>query len=160
MGRVDRAEVGNRRSNYGLKTYTPEETKNQWKETVKRQVEIHRNHNCAANERRRIEKIKNGEYVPTSYFNNNKQHKTPSAYDRQFHMEEGCYSRLKRDDRMASLGLDINAEESNKCVPILSSSSYGHRVPLEKPARKNCRVALVQRDFYRDSGTNIPSNDQ
>eukprot|EP00111_Clytia_hemisphaerica_P007504 TCONS_00021808-protein len=105
-------------------------------------------------------------------------------------MEEGCYSRLKRDDRMASLGLDINAEnentiqeidldlslyrfkvnkimnapssntESNKCVPILSSSSYGHRVPLEKPARKNCRVALVQRDFYRDSGTNIPSNDQ
>ena len=33
-----------------------------------------------------------------------------SAYDRQFHAEQGYYSKLKRDDRMASLGLNINSE--------------------------------------------------
>ena len=34
MGRGERNGNGGVRSNYGLKTYTPEEIKNQWKETV------------------------------------------------------------------------------------------------------------------------------
>ncbi|XP_057292197.1 cilia- and flagella-associated protein 90-like [Hydractinia symbiolongicarpus] len=148
------------RSNYGLKTYTPEETKNQWKETVNRQRLIHMNHKCAEKERKEIKEFKLGNVKNLSYFNNNKEHCLVSAYDRQFHAEEGYHSKLTRDDRKHMLGLNVNFEERPKKVPILSSSAYGHRKPLEHAQRKFCRVALVRRDFYRDCGTNIPSRQE
>ena len=50
----------------------------------------------------------------------------------------------------------IFPQEQIKSVPVLSSSLYGHRPPLEIPSRRHVRVATVQRDFYRHSGTNIP----
>ena len=52
--------------------------------------------------------------------------------------------------------LNLCLLEQIKAVPVLSSSLYGHRPPLEKPSRRHVRVATVKRDFYRHSGTNIP----
>ena len=142
------------RSNYGLKTYTPEETKNQWKQHVEKHRYIRISHKSAAQERQMIEKLKQGVPEEISYFNNNKQHSVVSAYDRQFNVEQGYQSKLRRDDRKYHvLDPNFNSEESSKTVPNLSSSVYGHRQPLEKPPRKHCRVAL--RDFYRNCGTNI-----
>ena len=50
----------------------------------------------------------------------------------------------------------LSTQEQTKAVPVLSSSLYGHRPPLEPPSRRHVRVATVKRDFYRHSGTNIP----
>ena len=55
-------------------------------------------------------------------------------------------------------GLNVHSEESQKSVPILMSSVYGHRPPLETPGREHVRVGLVQRDFYRQCGTNMNPN--
>ena len=151
------AGAGESRSNYGVKTFTPEEIKNEWIENVERAQRIRKNHKCAMQEREGIEKVKNGEISQISYFNNNKQHAVSSTYDRQFHVKHGYHSKLRRDDREHTLGLNVHAEEHSKKVPILSSTTYGHRQPLEMPPRKHTRVALVQRDFYRNCGTNIPT---
>ena len=123
------------RSNYGLKTYTPEEMKNQWKQHVEKHRLMRVAHKSANEERQKIAKIKEGFREEISYFNNNKQHFPVSAYDRQFHVEQGYQSKLARDDRKHHvLDPNFNSEESNKTVPILSSSAYGHRQPLEKLA--------------------------
>ena len=45
-------------------------------------------------------------------------------------------------------------QEKDKAVPILSSSAYGHRKPLEPPSRQHVRVGLIKRDFYRACGPN------
>ena len=56
-------------------------------------------------------------------------------------------------------GLEINAEETAKKVPLLSNSIYGHRTAaLENPSREHVRVAVVRREFYRSCGTNIANN--
>ena len=52
------AEKGNSRSNYGLKTYTPEETKNQWKEQVHKHREIRKEHRSSKVERTMVEEMK------------------------------------------------------------------------------------------------------
>lgn len=145
------SEKGTLRSNYGLKTYTPEETKNQYKQHVEKHRHIRNAHKAAANENNK----KNDTPEEISYFNNNKKHSVVSAYDRQFHIKEGYQSKFKRDDRKYHvLDPNFNSEESSKTVPNLSSSVYGHRQPLEKPPRKHCRVAF-KADFYRNCGTNI-----
>ena len=55
-------------------------------------------------------------------------------------------------------GLNVHSEEKHKSVPILKSSVYGHRPPLETPGREHVRVGLVQRDIYRQCGTNMNPN--
>ena len=90
-----------------------------------------------------------------NYFNNAKSYQCVSTYDRTFHVKEGYSSKLKRDDREHTQGLNVHAEENQKQVPVLTSSVYGHRDPLEHPDRKHVRVGLVKRDFYRSCGTNM-----
>lgn len=55
-------------------------------------------------------------------------------------------------------GLDVEEEERARSVPILSNSVYGHRPPLDIPNRCHVRVGLVNREFYRNTGTNIGEN--
>ena len=52
-------------------------------------------------------------------------------------------------------GLDVEGEERERAVPVLTNSVYGHRQPLETPDRQHVRVGLVRREFYRATGTNI-----
>ena len=74
-----------------------------------------------------------------------------------FHIEHGYCSSIHRDDRQHTQGLNVHAEEESKAVPLLSSSVYGHRPPLEVPSRQHVRVGLVKRDFYRHRGVGIPN---
>lgn len=46
-------------------------------------------------------------------------------------------------------------KEKNKAVPILSSSVYGKRNPIDKPSRNHYRIELVRKEFYRNGGANI-----
>ena len=91
-----------------------------------------------------------------TYFNNKKSHDVSYSYDQSFHIKEGYNAKLKRDDRLHNVGLKVNEEEKSKSVPILSSSVYGQRSPLEQTSNEHFRVAHVRRDFYRSSGTKIP----
>ena len=49
-------------------------------------------------------------------------------------------------------------QERSRHVPVLSSSVYGWRVnkPLEPPYKKNVRVQLIKKGFFRSRGTGIP----
>ena len=49
-------------------------------------------------------------------------------------------------------------QERSRQVPVLSSSVYGWRVnkPLEPPYKKNVRVQLIKKGFFRSRGTGIP----
>ncbi|XP_065827445.1 cilia- and flagella-associated protein 90-like [Oscarella lobularis] len=147
-------------SNYGSKWYTPEQTKEQWRRACHRERALAEKH-AMSSERMGIVAQKSNEkstdcLKETSYFNTEKLHKTESTYDRMFHVKEGYNSKLHRDDREHTQNLDVHSEEKQKFVPTLSSSVYGHRSALENVHRLHGRVALVQRDFYRAGGTNIP----
>lgn len=72
-----------------------------------------------------------------------------------FHIEHGYCSRIHRDDREHTRGLDVRAEEEERAVPLLSSSMYGNRPPLEVQSRQHVRVGLVKRDFYRHCGATV-----
>ena len=91
-----------------------------------------------------------------SYFNNHKSYPTSYLYDKAFHIDTDYNAKLKRDDRLHNVGLDMNKEEQPKVVPILFSSIYGHCSPLEQPSNEHYRVAYIRQDFYRSSGTKIP----
>ncbi|XP_020614834.1 uncharacterized protein C5orf49 homolog [Orbicella faveolata] len=150
-------------SNYGLKTYTPEQAKEQWRESMRREILLRNSHLISSNCSEALSKAWKTNFsrhissdAVLNYFNSNKQHDRISNYDRTFHVKTGYCSKLHRDDRVHTRGLNVHAEEQTKAVPVLSSSLYGHRPPLESPSRRHVRVATVKRDFYRHSGTNIP----
>ncbi|XP_068714802.1 cilia- and flagella-associated protein 90-like [Montipora foliosa] len=156
---------GRRMSNYGVKTYTPEQIKEQWRESMRREIRFRRGHLITSGHNEALSnvwKTKFSRHLSVNeagnqnYFNTKKQHEKVSNYDRTFHIKTGFSSKLHRDDREHTRGLNVNAEEQTKAVPVLSSSLYGHRTPLERTSRGHVRVATVKRDFYRQSGTNIP----
>lgn len=143
---------GYKMSNYGLKSYTPEQVKEQWRESVDRENKVCRFHMAT----KKMEESKQFDTsLRVSYFNNKKTYPQISTFDHTFHVEEGYSSKLKRDDLQHTQGLDVHAEEVDKSVPVLSSSVYGHRQPLETPDRHHVRVGLVKREFYRSCGTNL-----
>ncbi|XP_073232585.1 cilia- and flagella-associated protein 90-like [Porites lutea] len=160
----ERQMRGRLMSNYGLKTYTPEQIKEQWRESMKRESRLRDAHLITSSCSEELTKAWktnfsrhfSSDVAVQNYFNTNKQHERVSNYDRTFHIKSGYCSKLHRDDREHTRGLNVNAEEQIKAVPVLSSSLYGHRPPLENPSRRHVRVATVKRDFYRHSGTNIP----
>ena len=143
-------------SSYKKKWYTPEQRKLQWEETVKR--EIHSTNSHPVNKSNPATDVLDSPGVKDaeSYFNNHKSYPTSYLYDKAFHIDTDYNAKLKRDDCLHNVGLDVNKEEQPKAVPILSSSMYGHRSPLEQPSNEHYRVAYVRRDFYRSSGTKIP----
>ncbi|XP_015749268.1 PREDICTED: uncharacterized protein C5orf49 homolog [Acropora digitifera] len=154
-----------RMANYGLKTYTHEQKKEQWRESMRTETRFRRTHVITSGRNEALSKawkikfsrhLCNAEVDNQNYFNTKKQHDKVSNYDRTFHIKTGFCSKLHRDDREHTRGLNVNAEEKTKAVPVLSSSLYGHRPLLETPSRRHVRVATVKRDFYRQSGTNIP----
>jgi len=134
---------GYKMSNYGLKTYTPEQMKEQWRESVERETKFTKRHSSPKKEPCSETELSSS-LQQVNYFNNDKRDETISTYDRTFHVEEGYSSKLKRDDLQHTQGLDVHAEEVNKSVPILPSSVYGHRVPLETPDRKTCSRGVGQ----------------
>ena len=140
-------------SNYGLKTYTPEQMKEQWREKVERESKVTKYHPASKNTKHHVEQLCTSQQL--NYFNTDKKYESSSTYDRMFHVKEGYSSKLKRDDLQHTQGLNVHVEEEGKSVPVLSSSDYGHRPPLETPDRQHVRVGLVKRDFYRSCGTNM-----
>ncbi|XP_066547098.1 cilia- and flagella-associated protein 90 [Amia ocellicauda] len=78
------------------------------------------------------------------------------TYDCLFRRDEGYNEKLHRDDRehAKSRGLDVHTEERSRPVPILSSSEYGRRFPLEiyKPGRQFVRVGIIRSEFCRKNG--------
>ncbi|XP_065064701.1 cilia- and flagella-associated protein 90-like [Rhopilema esculentum] len=136
---------------------TPEQEKNQFIEGVKREWKIRKEHSASKLEREGIESICRGENTSFSYFNNDKKHNPVSVYDQRFHVKYGYHQKIRRDDQVHKLGLDVRSEEERKTVPVLSSSVYGKRKPIDNPNRKHYRIEVVRQEFYRNGGTSIPS---
>ncbi|XP_072037638.1 uncharacterized protein [Amphiura filiformis] len=154
---------GNRMSNYGLKVPSPEELKLLWIELVGREKRVRANHLAIKGDGSEEwpgtadQKLTDTEIdTNITYFNNNKEHSPSSTYDRLFHVKTGYQSKLHRDDREHTVGLDVHGEEAKKAIPVLSSSAYGHRPPLEHSSRQHARIERVMKGFYRSRGTNLP----
>ena len=81
---------GYKMSNYGHKTYTPEQTKEQWRESCTREHRISDSHGAT--------KKRESGGSQDLYFNTRKTHDKVSSYDRGFHVVEGYSQKLKRDD--------------------------------------------------------------
>ncbi|XP_039265877.1 cilia- and flagella-associated protein 90-like [Styela clava] len=138
--------------------FTPEQKKLQWCEYVRREKHIadkaYDSWGKAYGTWLTEEQIKQN----LSYFNNSKDHKEYSEYERLFHLKRGYEEKLHRDDRANRIGLNVHDEERKKAVPILSSSVYGIRPKLEEQARQHVIIESVNKGFYRSRGTNIPSS--
>ncbi|KAG7499834.1 hypothetical protein JOB18_000884 [Solea senegalensis] len=91
-----------------------------------------------------------------SYFNRDLKVPQVSMYDLVFHQAEGYDMNVHRDDRRhhKGRGLDVNAEERSRSVPVLSSSEYGrHPIPvLYAPGRQHAQVACIKTEFYTKNG--------
>ncbi|XP_065675292.1 uncharacterized protein LOC136091544 isoform X1 [Hydra vulgaris] len=124
-----------------MTAYTPEEIKSQWREIVESQRLIHINHITSKNERSEMKKIKkNMEENVTQ-----KKCFLSSTYDRLFH-----------HDSSNMIGLNNRVEKLKKNASLLSSSAYGHRLPLDEPLRRYFRIERMQREFYRENGITNP----
>lgn len=140
-------------ANYGWKSYTPEQIKAQWRESVHRENAITKGHS-ATKKAQEMSKV-DANTPPINYFSNQKMYAPISTYDCTFQVKEGYNSKLKRDDQQHTQGLNVHGEEVEKDVPILMSSEYGHRPSLECPDRSHVRIGSVRREFYRSCGTNL-----
>ncbi|XP_078084604.1 cilia- and flagella-associated protein 90 [Mustelus asterias] len=89
-----------------------------------------------------------------TYFGNQKKEVSVLLYDQVFKVQQGYNNKIHRDDREHSYGqgFNVNAEEKARIVPVLMSSHYGKRPPLEPPLRTFVRIARVQSEFYRRNG--------
>ncbi|XP_069770276.1 cilia- and flagella-associated protein 90 [Narcine bancroftii] len=89
-----------------------------------------------------------------TYFGHQKKEVSVLIYDQVFKVQQGYNDKIHRDDReySHSQGLNVNAEEKARTVPVLSSSLYGKRSQLEPTNRSFVRVARVQTEFYRRNG--------
>ena len=90
-------------SNYGLKKYTPEQMKEQWREKVDRERKVTKYHPASKNTEHHAKQLCTSQQ--SNYFNNDKKYETSSTYDRMFHVKEGYSSKLKRDDLQHTQGL-------------------------------------------------------
>ncbi|XP_014674976.1 PREDICTED: uncharacterized protein LOC106815060 [Priapulus caudatus] len=176
-----------RMSNYGLKIRSPEEVKLQHREMVEvrllantREQRIHKQHLSTKGDGTKnwpgVKPLPVECFSPSgmSFFNNNKLvrdalfsksvyeeaeivRKSASTYDRMFHVQQDYNSKLHRDDRQHTVGLNVHAEETVKAVPVLSSSAYGHRHDrhLEMPGRQHVRIERVLKGFYRTRGNDL-----
>ncbi|XP_072139115.1 cilia- and flagella-associated protein 90 [Mobula birostris] len=99
-----------------------------------------------------------------TYFGNQKKEVSVLIYDQVFKVQQGYNNKIHRDDReySHSQGLDVNAEEKARTVPVLSSSLYGKHPQLEQTSRTFVRVARVQTEFYRRNGiaNNLEENQE
>ena len=131
-------------SSYKKNWYTPEQCKLQWEEMV--MCEIHSTNSHPVNKSNPATDVLDSPGVKDaeSYFNNHKSYATSYLYDKAFHIDTDYNAKLKRDDRLYNVGLDVNREEQPKAVPILSSSMHGHCSPLEQPSNEHYRAAYVR----------------
>ncbi|XP_078276376.1 cilia- and flagella-associated protein 90 [Rhinoraja longicauda] len=91
-----------------------------------------------------------------TYFGNQKKEVSVLLYDQVFQVQQGYNNKIHRDDRAYShsQGLNVNAEEKARIIPVITSSLYGKRPHLEPTNRSFVRVAHVQAEFYRRNGIN------
>ena len=156
---------GNSMSNYGGKELSPDAKDNLWKECNRKYRKIHKEHLSTRGNGTDIwpgVKVWTQEEKdnPECYYSKTKKHEHVFNYDRMFHQEEGYNSKLHRDDRQHTVGLDIQAEEHQRSVPVLSSTEYGRHVerPLEERVTCYKRIERVHKGFYKPRGTGIPSS--
>ncbi len=57
-------------------------------------------------------------------------------------------------DRQHNMGLDTHAEEQAR-YPVLSSSTYGSRPPIDTLIREHARKPVVKTEFFRATGTQL-----
>lgn len=100
---------GYKMSNYGHKTYTPEQTKEQWRESCTRENRISESHGAAKKRRESGGSQDSTASEAMTYFNTHKTHDNVSSYDRGFHVKEGYSQKLKRDDLQHT---QVSARES------------------------------------------------
>ncbi|CAK8694488.1 unnamed protein product [Clavelina lepadiformis] len=140
----------------GGKQFNPEQRKLQWCEHVRRETRVTKKAHEDWKKPYGSWLKANDMNKDITYFNNNKQHKKYSEYDRLFHVDYKYEKKLHRDDRINRLNLNVREEEKPKAVPVLSSSVYGAKPQLEKPSREHFNIESVNKGFYRSRGTNIP----
>ncbi|CAH1800326.1 unnamed protein product [Owenia fusiformis] len=155
---------GARMSNNGMKERSPAENTGHWKEYVKGEMRLNKEHLARKGDgtkewpgMKQWTKAER-EQQRMNYFNSGRKHEETSTYDRMFHIQHGYDSRIHRDDRRGLLSVDVHSEESSRTIPVLSSSAYGRlveRMPLEKPSRQYARVEKLIKGFYRTRGTNL-----
>ncbi|CAH1269750.1 C5orf49 [Branchiostoma lanceolatum] len=150
-------------SMYGLKNWSPGEQKLQWQEYVRRESRLEKNHLATRGRLGKPNIVLTEEMLKSNMtiYNNNKEHQEKGAYERLFNQESDYNSKLHRDDRQHTVGLNVHKEEISKPVPLRSSSQYGFLLNREcdPPMRgEYVRVAHVFKGFYRDRGVNIPTS--
>ncbi|XP_063689837.1 uncharacterized protein LOC134822631 [Bolinopsis microptera] len=138
-------------SNYGAKSYNPEEQKRQWKEHVHNEIKTQMNHPISKSEHFvKKEGLEACLDRKINYYNSEKQYDKNGTYDRLFHQKEGYNPSHKRDDR--TYDTNVEEEDVGKPVPTRSSSVYGSRLDKQvepERSRQHVRCAVVQKDFYR-----------
>ncbi|XP_052222042.1 uncharacterized protein C5orf49 homolog [Dreissena polymorpha] len=81
-------------------------------------------------------------------------------YERFVNRADGYDAKTHRDDRKSvnKIGYSFHDEEWKRTVPLLSSSTYGHRLgqPLEPFARGHVRVERAGKGFLHTRGTGLP----
>lgn len=73
-------------SSYGVKTFTPEEEKEQWREHVEREAKATRGRRTRRSGRSPLEEEGTRSYNPVSYFGNGKEHQKATTYDKLVHI--------------------------------------------------------------------------
>ncbi|XP_052221180.1 uncharacterized protein C5orf49 homolog [Dreissena polymorpha] len=81
-------------------------------------------------------------------------------YERFVNRGDGYDAKMHRDDRKSvnNIAYSFNDEERQRTVPLLSSSTYGHRLshPPELFARGHVRVERAHKGFLHTRGTGLP----
>ena len=79
-------------SNYGVKTFTAEEEKEQWREHVDREAKATRGRRTRGAGRSPPQEEGTQSCKPVSYFNNGKEHQKATTYDKLAYIESGyCF---------------------------------------------------------------------
>ena len=76
-------------SSYGVKSFTPEEEKEQWREHVEREAKATRGRRTRRCGRSPLEEESTQSYNPVSYFGNGKEHQKATTYDKLVHIYKG-----------------------------------------------------------------------
>ena len=74
-------------SNYGVKTFTPEEEKEQWREHVEREDRTTRGRHMRLAGQSQAQEKNEQSYKSLSYYDNGKVHEQTTTYDKSVHFE-------------------------------------------------------------------------
>ncbi|KAH3706106.1 uncharacterized protein C5orf49-like [Dreissena polymorpha] len=166
--------VGKLMSLYGKRILTPQEQMGLWKNIVWRTNNISRKHRTVVGEGSQTwpSGLRNWSRHELDDFIADRKHTFLGArirptvadvippYERFVNRGDGHDAKMHRDDRKSvnKIGYSFHDEERQRTVPLLSSSTYGHRLgqPLEPFARGHVRVERAGKGFLHTRGTGLP----